>query len=740
MKSFWILFICLASSIGAFAQQEGTRPKVGLTLSGGGAKGLAHIGILKAIDSAGLKIDYITGTSMGAIIGALYAVGYSGKEIEQLCQKLDWDVLLSNQIPLRSLSMEEKTQYARFALELPFSNNRIKLPTGVIEGQELNIRFQELFFNVYKATSFSKLPIPFQCMATNLETGDLVVLDSGNIVNAVKASMAIPSIFTPVTIGDKRLVDGGLVRNFPVKNVKQMGADIAIGSNVSGGLSSKDRISNPVDVIMQMAFFKEAGDFREEVPLLNTYIHMPLLKYNMGSFNNSKEIMKAGDDTASRYYPVFKKLADSIRLIDPGATGHSRSETVRKIFIDAYYVTGLKKTTIPFFVHLMNFDDHKYYTATDISKAISRAYGSRYYKSITYSLIPRNGDTASIVFNAKENPGTFLKAGLYYSIFRGINVNLNLTGRDLFIPNSRSMVSVALGESFQLELEHLQYLGRTKSVAVVPSFHIDRLSINTYNNYKKDGSYKQTYYRSSLNIQNSGSNKIAAGAGTAIEYITLNPSIPSLLDQKGNFSSIKSYAFLNYNTLNQTFYPTKGIKLGTELALVYNQVNNIKTTQNGQPVNSSFHTDNYLRLVIDAATFTSLGTRFTLFTETQCGINFTDVPNTLHNFSIGGINGKFRNQVRFAGLQEASLNSAAVAAFQLGLRYSPANNIYIIGRANGLVKDFATKKNATSNASWLSGYSLTFAYKSPIGPLELSAMYSDQSKQLQSYVTFGIPF
>ena len=133
--------------------------------------------------------------------------------------------------------------------------------------------------------------------------------------------------------------------------------------------------------------------------------------------------MKAGDDTASRYYPVFKKLADSIRLIDPGATGHSRSETVRKIFIDAYYVKGLKKTTIPFFVHLMNFGDHKYYTATDISKAIGRAYGSRYYKSITYTLIPRNGDTASIVFNAKENPGTFLKAGLYYSIFRGINVN-----------------------------------------------------------------------------------------------------------------------------------------------------------------------------------------------------------------------------------------------------------------------------------------------------------------------------
>ena len=131
---------------------------------------------------------------------------------------------------------------------------------------------------------------------------------------------------------------------------------------------------------------------------------------------------------------------------------------------------------------------------------------------------------------------------------------------------------------------------------------------------------------------------------------------------------------------------------------------------------------------------------FTFLSEIQAGINFSDKGNVLNNFSIGGINGSFRNQVRFAGLQEATVNAATVAALQLGLRYTLFNNIYIIGRVNGLVKDFATEKNATSNKSLLSGYALTFAYKSPIGPLELSAMYSDQSKQLQSYVTFGIAF
>ena len=738
-----ILFtiVCCFSFINVnLAQVAPIKPKIGLTLSGGGAKGLAHIGILKAIDSAGLKIDYITGTSMGAILGALYAVGYSGKEIEQICKNMDWDVLLSNQIPLRVLSMEEKKQYARFALELPYSKNKIKLPTGVIEGQELNIKFLELFFNVFNIREFKDLPIPFQCMATNLETGDLVVLDSGNLVTALRASMAIPSVFTAVTIGDKKLVDGGLVRNFPVKNVKDMGADITIGSSVNSGLSTKDEISNPIDVILQMAFFKEAGDFKEEVPLTDLYIHIPLGKYTMNSFGSGEEIMLLGDEAGNNYYPQFKKLADSINALAVPVAKPEKVKRDKPVYIANYEVKGLKKTSIPFFIHLMDFYDHKYYSVTEISKALRRAYGSRYYNSITYTLEALKGDTAKIIFIAQENPGTYLKAGLYYSIFRGINVNVNITSRDFIIPNSRSMLSLAIGESMQLEAEQLQYLGRKKNIAVIPGFNIDRLTINTYNNYKRDGSYKQTFYKTYINIQNSGNNKIAAGVGTAWEYEQLNPTVRSVQEQKGNFSSTKSYVYLNLNTLKQTFYPTKGIKLNTELGIVYHQTPNIKVFQNGQQVVSTLNFDNYTRFVLDGNFYAPLGRHFTFLSEIQAGINFSDKANVLNNFSIGGINGNFRNQVRFAGLQEATVNSASVVALQLGLRFTLFNNIYIIGRANALLKDFSTKKNTPSNRSVLSGYALTFAYKSPIGPLELSAMYSDQSKQVQSYVTFGIPF
>ena len=741
MKFFVTLFFCFCLTGYLSAQDNGHRPKIVLTLSGGGAKGLAHIGILKAIDSAGLKIDYITGTSMGAIVGALYASGYSGNDIERLKKDIDFDVLFSNNVPLKTLSMEEKDQYSRFAIELPFINNKIRLTTGVITGQQLSMKFSELFFHVYNVRNFNDLKIPFKCMATDLETGDLVVMDTGNIITALRATMAIPSVFSAVTRDGKKLVDGGLVRNFPVKNVKEMGADIVIGSNVTNGLSKVDKIKTPVDVLFQMAFYRDAADFKEERPLTDIYIHMPLIEYNTGSFGSGVEIFDIGVETGKQYYPIFKKLADSINALGAAKEKENITITNSTVFISSYKVNGLKKTKAAFFFHLMNFDDHKNYTAAQINKSIRRAIGSRYYSTIGYTLEPISKDTANIVFTAEENPSTYLKAGLYYTRFRGINVNVNLTSRNFIIPNSRSMVSASIGESTQIEAEHFQYLGRIKNVAFIAGFRLDNQTINTFQNFKVEGAYKQNFSQTFLNFQNSGHNKIAAGIGTAFEYIRFRPSVKAEKEIKGRFTDLKSYVYVKYNDVNQIFFPTKGLKFNVELAQVWDQIPTLTQFENGVAVvPSTLNFDNYTRLMLDLSLFRPINKSFVFLSEFQAGINFTNKPNYLNNFLIGGLSGSYRNQIRFAGLQEATVNSSSVASLQLGLRYNPANNIYITGRIDGLLKDFATKRNSTSSRDALTGYALTFAYKTPIGPIELSAMYCDQSKRLQSYVFVGIPF
>src|ERR1700760_374667 len=253
MRAYHHLFICflllqLAGRASAQSGQPGPRPKIGVVLSGGGAKGLAHIGILKAIDSAGLKVDYITGTSMGSIIGGLYAIGYPADSIEKIARGIDWDLLLSNQSNMRSMIMDEKGEYGRYDIELPWVNHWFRFSTGVIEGQELWLKFSELFRPVYKIKDFSKFSIPFRCIATDVSTGDAVVLDSGEIVPALRASMAIPSVFTAVEYNGHKLVDGGVVRNFPVTDVREMGASYVIGSNVSGPLRSSQQVTNALQV------------------------------------------------------------------------------------------------------------------------------------------------------------------------------------------------------------------------------------------------------------------------------------------------------------------------------------------------------------------------------------------------------------------------------------------------------------------------------------------------------------
>lgn len=237
--------ILLLSMSSVWAQSSIQRPKIGLTLSGGGARGLAHIGLLKALDSAQVHVDYVTGTSMGAIVGSLYAAGYSGAEIEQIARELDWDALLTNAAQLRTVTLPEKDEFGRYLVELPFVKGSFQFSSGVIESEELWLKLSELFFPYYKTKNFDQFEREFRCVATDVISGEPTVLREGEIVSAIRASMAIPSFFTPVLYKGRRLVDGGIVRNFPVSEVQAMGADVIIGSNVSAGAYTDANLRSP---------------------------------------------------------------------------------------------------------------------------------------------------------------------------------------------------------------------------------------------------------------------------------------------------------------------------------------------------------------------------------------------------------------------------------------------------------------------------------------------------------------
>lgn len=737
-----IALVIIAATACAQQQPSSHRPKIGLTLSGGGAKGLAHIGILKAIDSAGLKIDFISGTSMGSIIGALYALGYSADSIEKMSRATDWDLLLTNQSSLRSIIMEEKSEYDKYDIELPWVNSWFRLPTGVLEGQELWLKFSELFFPGYKTKNFHDFSIPFRCIATDISSGDAIVIDSGEIISAVRASMAIPSIFTALEYQGRKLVDGGIVRNFPVKDVREMGADYVIGSNVANALLATDKVTNVIQVLSQVAFFREAADTKIEVPLCNIYVPIPLEKYSMGSFGQAEDILDAGIEQGRKLYPRLKKLADSLNdIYGPQDFQANRLPTVpTAIKISNYSVKGLSRTTTEFFIHSMDLLTNHFYTPDNLSRMVRRAAGTRYYSRIVYSLVPQPDGSCVIVFDVTENPLTFAKIGLHYNQFSGISAILNLTTRDFLTPNSRSSVTVNIGENFRFKAEHLQYLGRISNFAFGLSTQFDQFDIKTYNDYHEAGLYTQSYLKVDGKLSYSTNRNLMIGMGTRFEWTRYNPSFSSSLEFQGKNDFVSSYVFIRQNTLDRTQYPKRGLKIDAEGGWVYQQDPDVRTHATGNTVDTTFSKSPYARVVFNFESYSKIGRRSVLLTMIQSGVNFNYRNNIMNEFTIGGLTNLFHNEITFAGLREGTFYSPTVAAFQVGLRYQLFTNTYLTGRVNTLFNNFISRSTFFNNPDFLSGYSLTFSYNFALGPVEISAMYCDQSRRVLGYVNIGIPF
>ncbi|MCU0389017.1 MAG: patatin-like phospholipase family protein, partial [Chitinophagaceae bacterium] len=407
-----------------------TATKIGLTLSGGGAKGLAHIGILKAIDSAGLKVDLVTGTSMGSIVGGLYAAGYTGDSIEKIARDIDWKVLLSNNVSMRAYTMEEKSEYGKYAVELAAQNGKVSLPTGFLESQELWLKLQELLYPVSYIKDFNQLPRPFRCIGTDLATGDAVVLNSGDLVSAIRASMAIPGVFSAVDKDGKRLVDGGVVRNFPVKDAVEMGATYTIGVSVSTPLKNVNELDNAFKILTQVIFLNEDKDRREESKLCNLLIDVPMGDFTSASFNSSNEIIDLGIETGRKFYPYFKKLADSLNHKQTDASNPGADILKEQLYLQSIKVSGLKPQAVQSFLDQLDLPLPGIYNASEITSALRKAFAYRMYKKIHYTLTPAQDSGFVILANATPEADKMVKAAINYNTFTGFSVIGNFTLRN----------------------------------------------------------------------------------------------------------------------------------------------------------------------------------------------------------------------------------------------------------------------------------------------------------------------
>ncbi|MCU0335316.1 MAG: patatin-like phospholipase family protein [Chitinophagaceae bacterium] len=742
MKTTWLIaLLLLANSLSAQPRKHG----IGLTLSGGGAKGLAHIGILKAIDSAGLNIDYLTGTSMGSIVGGLYAAGYSADSIEKIARSIQWEGLLSNTISMRSYTMEEKSEFGKYALELPFSKGKIGLPSGFLESQELWLTLEQYFFPVAQVRDFRQFSIPFSCVAVDLVSAEPKAHRDGSIVAAIRSSMAIPGAFSPVDINGRRYVDGGIIRNLPVQECLDLGARYMIGVSVSTPVEKLEELNTAVQVLGQVMFLNEPKDSREQAKLCQQFISVPMGSYGAASFASAADIIDLGIAEGRKYYPLFKRLADSLRRADPNYQFRTqRLPAVPNYRVAAVEVKGVDKVAEATFLRQIEARTQTEVDFRRLQNNTRDAFAYRMYKSIVYDVEPVSDSAVKLIYQVKPESPTIIKLGLSENSFTRFGVHANITSRNLLLPSSRTMLSLNIGDNFRGLFEHLQMFGYRQPWSHRLQVYSEYQDVPDFQGERRTGIYSLRYFTIDNRLQLSAKRRSAGGFGLQWENIRAKPQIESGLYFDGSNQYWQVYGFWQFNNTVRPQYPDRGTIADVKLSYVFGLRPNFEVFRDGVSQgsieNAGIEFGNYPRLQLALQNTAPLGRRWAWISKLQSGINFSRNVSLLNNFFGGGMAHTFRNQIQFAGLREGELSAESMAAVHLGPRVRPFGNFYLSLAAAALHQGFVKKTSEIRTASWALGSALTAAYLTPIGPAELSLMASDQAKGLRVYFNFGFPF
>ncbi|HEX5001659.1 MAG TPA: patatin-like phospholipase family protein [Bacteroidia bacterium] len=740
--SLFILFCFL--NLAAFGQH---RPKIGLALSGGGAKGLGHIGIMQAIDSAGLHIDYVTGTSMGSIMGAMYAVGYSADSILKIAKSLNWDVLFSNRPSLTNVSVDEKPEYGMYAAEIPIVNGKPQISKGVFEAEELWLTLSKYFMPVHNVKDFSKFKRGFSCIGTDLETGDKVVMDHGEIVTALRGSMAIPSIFTPIEYDGKTVVDGGIIRNFPVGDVKDMGADYVIGVNVTQGLSKAADLTSMISILYQISFYRDAADFVEQQKICDNFIQVPLENYSAASFNSADSIIEISRQTGRLWYPVFKALADSLNKYYPEeVTNEPSYQMTDSILINDISIDGISNTGAKSLKARLGFKKNKYYTADKLNESFRRAFGTRNFTKIQYQFETENDSITKMHVIADETSTAVFKGALHFNSFSGGALVANLTMKNNFFPRTRLLAKANLGRDPRFLVKYEKFVGQKDRYGIGGEVSYEVTELPVYEDFHQSSIYRNKEFKSALQLSRYFKN-LSISTFFAWQQTKLIPKVSQIFKLNGENLMFSTGIRAYLNSANEQYFATSGWKAEGEFVYYFAQKPDFEFFYNGQVIfnldDIDINFENYERIWVKSYHYAPLSSKSTLITGQHVGVELDYQQSFMNNFEIGGLTDFLRNQIPFAGLDHSTLNSIEVGVLQAGWQYELTHNLFSTVTANVGVYDFSGIESIyeiTAADNFISGYAVTAGYKTGAGPLELSIMYSDQSKRFIGYLNIGFHF
>ncbi len=422
-KKKWICLFFLFTLI--YADNS---PKIGLVLSGGGSKGFAHIATLKALDSLNIPIDYIAGTSFGAIVGAMYALGYSGKQIEQMALATDWYEVQNDEPERKFLPYFRKKDTGKYQLDFGLKGVKPVTPTGLIYGQKIILELSKWTRNYEQVYDFDKFPIPFRCNAFDIISGKEIIIKEGSLANALRASISIPTIFAPVEWGDGLLVDGGVINNLPVDIVKDMGADVVLAVDVAATSQNKSRLNNIYDIIDQTISVHGYEKKMHNIKQADYYIRPEVSKINFTNYEvkTIRYLFEKGEEAVTTNWNVFEKLKE---ITSSSEQKNMALEPLKKPIVNQIIVKGNKSLSKKFIRSFIGIEESMPLNPEVLDNSIAELYSLGYFRILYYEIHSSSDNKVDVVINVQETQLRKFNLGIrwdnYHDLVAVANVQLN---------------------------------------------------------------------------------------------------------------------------------------------------------------------------------------------------------------------------------------------------------------------------------------------------------------------------
>ena len=735
------IFSTLVLSIGILLpfslHSQEQRKKVGVVLSGGGAKGMAHIKALKVIEEAGIPIDYIAGTSMGAIVGGLYAIGYTPEQLDSMVRKQNWTFLLSDRIKRSAMSLTDRERSEKFIVSIPFTKSPKDAASsgGIIKGQNLANLFSDLTMGYHDSINFDKLPIPFACVAANVVNGEQIIFHNGILSTAMRASMAIPGVFTPVRQDSMVLVDGGIVNNYPADVVKAMGADVIIGVDVQNALKKADKLNSAPDILGQIVDITCQSNHEKNVDLTDTYIRVNVDGYSSASFTPAAidTLMRRGEEAAKAQWNSLLALKKKIGISDnyvPKQHGpYSSLSNVRTIYVTDISFSGVEADDKKWLMKKCNLKENSNITTQQIEQALYQLRGSQSYSSASYTLTDTpEGYHLNFLLQAKYEKR--INLGIRFDSEEIASLLINGTA-DLktHIP-SRLALTGRLGKRYAARIDYTLEPMQQRNFNFSYMFQYNDINIYEEGERAYNTTYK--YHLAEFGFSDVWYKNFRFGLGFRFEYykykdfLFKKPEFIGLDVESEHFLSY--FAQVHYNTYDKGYFPSKG----SDFKAAYSLYTDNMAQYNEQAPFSA--------LSASWASVIPATRRFSIIPSIYGRVLIgKGIPYPLKNAIGGEVYGFYiPQQLPFAGVTNMELMENSIIITSLKFRQRMGSIHYLTLTGNYGLTDshfFEILKGKQ-----LFGISAGYGMDSVFGPLEISLGYSNQTDKGSCFVNLGYYF